>query len=480
MRYFLFCLTTVILIGHFDGYCQKIDMKSTSVIHISTTNSLPKPLNISVQVYHVFPAYDFSEVTDSLDTDRKQAWIKCPTRTRQVVYLTVGNDQISLLMLPNDTVHVVISPKSDTTFLYSFEGKTADIQDYYLAKQQKFTVLNFAQLGLNAGMSAENLAVFKPQLDSLTQIELSFWQQYQSKHQLPEWFVRFESDNIRYQDAMLRLYMTWYQVDYQLKKQNIATNYFDFLKQLPIQNPEAKYNYYYLHFLREYIGWRNKPSKKSISNQKPPTFDQLSDQILGYDIGGLFRLWSVSASTKNNPERVRLNLATNRFPKQYDNLVAYIKEQSAKVATVLRTGDKAPIFFLTDQQDSLVSLHQFKGQIVYLCFWYAGCGGCWHEFPFENKLVAQFKNQPVKIISICTNTSPQKWQESIKKAGLKTVNLFTNQSWQKTLEEKYVIGSYPHYVLIDADGNIIENFATRPSNNVAAKINSLLDRMTSK
>ena len=50
----------------------------------------------------------------------------------------------------------------------------------------------------------------------------------------------------------------------------------------------------------------------------------------------------------------------------------------------------------------------------------------------------------------------------------------------RTLEEKYAISTYPHYVLIDADGQVVENFAARPSNNAAAKIEQVLEQMKHK
>ncbi len=115
-----------------------------------------------------------------------------------------------------------------------------------------------------------------------------------------------------------------------------------------------------------------------------------------------------------------------RFPAQYQYLATYINSRSEAKKTFLKPGDKAPAFFLTDTRDSLVSLSQFKGKAVYLCFWFAGCGGCKHEYPFENKLVEQFKGKPVEIVTICTTTPPGKWREAIRKEGLKTINLFAN------------------------------------------------------
>ncbi len=144
-------------------------------------------------------------------------------------------------------------------------------QEYYVAKKKQFPI-EPAQLGMNAGVKAKDLTGFQHQLDSLTNAESTFWQNYKVQYTLPDWFVRFESDAIRYSDAMLRLYMTWYQIDYQHKNQIIPANYFTFLEELPIQNAQAHYDYEYLNFLREYIDWKIKLS--GLSNMPTTNRDK--------------------------------------------------------------------------------------------------------------------------------------------------------------------------------------------------------------
>ncbi len=472
------CLLTVL---HNSVSGQTIKTSGTTTLHI-TANGLTANLPLTAHVYHVFPAYDLSEVLDSLSVNKTQAWLQCPVRVTQNGYLTIGQDHLKLWLIPGDTIHVdVASSDRPLAERYSFRGHTKLQQDYYQAKRVKFT-LDLEQVGMNAGIQAKNLVDFRHQLDSLTHLESVFWQQYRQKHPLPAHFVRSESDAIRYHDAMLRLYITWYQIDYQKKQQRIPSDYFTFLKDLPARNLSAQYDYEYLNFLREYIGYKVRASGVPITDRVgyQAAFDKLANQVLGTDLGGFFRLWTISYGVQDNPERARTELLTNSFPTNYQYLLTYLNQRSAEKAVVLALGDKAPAFFLPDTRDSLISLSQFKGQAVYLCFWFATCGGCYHEFPYENQLVDQFKGQPVQIVSICTITKPDKWRKAIKKVGLKTVNLFANPAWQKTLEKKYAISVYPHYVLIDADGRIVENFATRPSHNAAAKIKQVVAKIASK
>lgn len=454
---------------------QPIKTSGVTTLHITTEN-LVGSLPLTAQVYHVFPAFDFSELQDSLSSSKTQIWLRCPARVTQTGYLSIGQDQLDLWLVPGDTVHVRISPHgSSLSKRYSFAGRTKAEQDYYLAKRGRFDI-SPVQTAMNAGVQAKNLVMFQHQLDSLTRSELLFWQQYRQTHVLSTHFIRFESDAIRYNDAMLRLYMSWYQPDYQKKKQSASPDYFEFLPHIPVRNPAAQYDYAYLNFLREYISYKARVAGIPLTNQSQDKVatNKLTNQLLGINLGGFFRLWTISYGVQDNPESARTELTTSSIPTSYQYLLTYLNQRLAKKAAILSPGDKAPGFFLPDTQDSLISLSQFKGQVVYLCFWFATCGGCRHEFPYENQLVKQFEGQPVKIVSICTITKPDKWHETIHKVGLKTVNLLANAAWQKTLEEKYAISVYPHYVLIDADGRIVENFATRPSHNAAAKIQQVV------
>ena len=488
MRPFLPLFLIVVLITSLiEVKGQPIKPEGITTLHVSCQDCA-SVLPLSAQMYHIFPAYDFSEISDSLSEKRNQIWLHLPVRTAKTGYLFVGDEKLQLFMTPGDTVHVRVSIDSllPQKFAYSFEGITKDENQYYLAKSRNF-VIDPGQAAMNAGVNAKNLVSFQRQIDSLNRDELLFWNEYKTQHSLPAWFTRSESDAIRYSNAMLRLYMVWYQTNYQNKKQTVPTTYFNFLDEIPVRNTQAQYDYDYLQFLREYTNWKiinsGLPAVDTIKHQVANyqvVFDSLTTVLLGDSLGDFFRFWTMSHGVQNNPEVVRTELSQSKFSTQYDYLISYLRERSDEKSKILQAGDKAPAFFLTDTRDSLLSLSQFKGQVVYLCFWFSTCGGCYHEFPFENKLVDQFKGKPVRIVSICTLTKPDKWRETIKKVGLKTINLFANESWQKTLEEKYAISTYPHYVLIDADGQVVENFAARPSNNAAAKIEQVLEQMKHK
>jgi thiol-disulfide isomerase/thioredoxin len=74
---------------------------------------------------------------------------------------------------------------------------------------------------------------------------------------------------------------------------------------------------------------------------------------------------------------------------------------------VLKQEYEAPYFYLKNEQNESVSLKNVAGNIVYITFWFTGCKPCIKEIPDENHLVEVFKNEKVKIVSICLNNRPR-------------------------------------------------------------------------
>ena len=95
-------------------------------------------------------------------------------------------------------------------------AKNKEVQQYYQAKTQALN--DPIQACMNEGMRAVNLVPFKKMMDETYQKQDQFWMDYQKKHTLPDWFKTYETNALNYSDAWLRVYMVWYQTDYQKKK----------------------------------------------------------------------------------------------------------------------------------------------------------------------------------------------------------------------------------------------------------------------
>ncbi len=471
MKRIAIALTVSLLISSSCAVGQeKIELDGISVLQIKFDPALVGT-PVKVFIGHGFPFADFSTVHDTLVGKNHQLFVVCPTRAREMLSVSIGHEHFEVLSAPGDTVSLGIE-KKDGMQVVSYIGKSKPIQEYYRTKEAQLS--DFKQKIMDAGVRAANLSEFKKKADiDITKLR-EFWASYRQDHLLPEWFKEYETDAIDYYDAWIRLYMVSYQIRYQKKIQEVPKEYYNFLKTIKVKNEKSLYQYSYSWFIWYYYDWRVSEEGKEYSQQFA-----IAKKELGLIMGSYFEIMKKS-KTPDNPRALE-TLDLLQYPSENKYLVDYLKNRAFQSQKLLGVGDKAPNFALVDTRDSLVRLDQFKGQIIYLSFWFTTCGACVQEIPEENKIAERFKDEPFKIISICTGTPGledekqiDRWKKVSNKFGLKTLNLFAHRSWANTLREKYFIDSYPHYVLIGADGKIIENFATRPSKGAAEKIEKLL------
>ena len=168
-------LVSIILLATWPGllFGQAIDTAGVATVHI-TRDDASSSLLSSVRVYHVFPAYDFSQVNDSMPPNKREIYMQCPVRIGQEAYLTLADDELRLFVQPGDTVHVHVT-LVDGKPKYIFDGRNKSVQEYYLAYRNSFP-MDPAQQSMNAGVNAPNLVVFRQQIDSLSQTQTQFFQ----------------------------------------------------------------------------------------------------------------------------------------------------------------------------------------------------------------------------------------------------------------------------------------------------------------
>jgi peroxiredoxin len=114
-------------------------------------------------------------------------------------------------------------------------------------------------------------------------------------------------------------------------------------------------------------------------------------------------------------------------------------------------GKQAPLFSATDNSGKEFNLHQLKGKVVVLNFWFINCAPCRREMPQLNKLYQLFENnREVVFLSFALDDA-----EKIK-------SFLANNSFLYPVVPKagyityksYEIGSWPTNIIIDKKGTI--------------------------
>ncbi len=174
------------------------------------------------------------------------------------------------------------------------------------------------------------------------------------------------------------------------------------------------------------------------------------------------------------------------YTKSIDTVYAYVmsliqdEQHAEEIKTIyfklknIVKGAVSPSFSFQDAKGQTISLDQFKGKFVYIDVWSTWCLPCIKEIPFQKSMEDSFHSQNIVFISICRNSGKSNWLEFIKKENLHGVQLFA-ESFESDFFKAYGINGVPHYILIDAFGNIVDADAKRPSDpNLMKELTTLL------
>ncbi|MCC6678714.1 MAG: TlpA family protein disulfide reductase [Phycisphaerales bacterium] len=127
-------------------------------------------------------------------------------------------------------------------------------------------------------------------------------------------------------------------------------------------------------------------------------------------------------------------------------------EMGRQIGPMLKEGDPAPEWTLSDAEGKPHSLADYKGKVVLMDFWATWCGPCRAAMPGVQKLHERFKDRGVMVLGINIgedeNADPAGY---MKREGF-TYGLMLNA---EKVAEAYGVMSIPHFFLIGTDGKII-------------------------
>ena len=113
-------------------------------------------------------------------------------------------------------------------------------------------------------------------------------------------------------------------------------------------------------------------------------------------------------------------------------------------------GVKAPNFQVNNQK----SLYDLDDATNYLLiFWSSDCGHCLKELPEVYSYLASRPEKDFKVVAIGLETTPAKWQETIK-LWPQFTHVLAKGKWDSKLSKLYAVEATPSYYLLDASKTI--------------------------
>ena len=197
----------------------------------------------------------------------------------------------------------------------------------------------------------------------------------------------------------------------------------------------------------------------------------IANDIFIDQLPGLTRDILISQNIFDIMKQGKMEIAKENIEK-YDNLILndFIKKQikiafQFKDSISKRSNDGVNLLTFSITGDSLYRkiLRKHKGKIIYIDFWATWCKPCKLEMPFSKKLLEIFKSEELIMVFLCISSPESIWKETVNELRIRGDHYLLSKEQNIFFENKFGISTIPHYILIDNNGNIINDNAQYPS-----------------
>ena len=179
-----------------------------------------------------------------------------------------------------------------------------------------------------------------------------------------------------------------------------------------------------------------------------------------------------------------INIDNANFKNTYNEFISITNDPKIKEnltanynnAVAVEPGKPSPTFNYENQKGGKTSLESLKGKYVYIDVWATWCGPCIKEIPSLKIVEEQFQGKNIVFVSISidNNNDREKWINLVNKKELSGIQLLADKEWDSKFIKEYNIQGIPRFILIDANGNIVNAQAPRPSDpNLIELLNNL-------
>ncbi len=304
-------------------------------------------------------------------------------------------------------------------------------------------------------------------LDSVVVQKMAFLSDWEQDADFSEVFVHFYESQVLYDkyQKLLSYPLLRQRLDQLEEPPVMPEGYYDFLQSDDIFDASRLNSPAYVDFLMQYITHYQQvmgyPSDEEVSINKLH-YDLASEALPG--ASGEY-VQAVYVSRELNYGDLETANA------MYEDFMANSREASFKEALSdnyeaikrLDPGNPAPDFTMTDINGAEISLHDFRGKVVYLDFWASWCGPCMREMPYFRELKERMAGEEdLVFLYISIDTDEQAWRTTVERNQITGVHLNT-PGRERGVPVLYNVKWIPSFFIIGRDGNIFDNRPPKPS-----------------
>ncbi len=396
--------------------------------------------------------------------------------------LELNSISYNIVLTPGDTTQVLLIPAKEKMIL-QFNGRHSEANRYYLSKKEELGYTDI-RIPLNqvvsAGLTYSNL---KDKVDAVTSNALHFLEKNKVAYKLPAWFIEYERAEIEYMGAGFKVTMPSHNKTFSYFRDTLPTNYYNFLNTIQVSNASALFSASYIWFLDDYF-IKDLPHEAFMDQAGYVRINTIHNHILkncgnilSPEVKKVYYKYLLSSTIQQFSEPTKKDSLARRYEvSNYQDLI-HLKAEREQVDSTTHTlakGDQVPNIYLTDINDSLVSIRDFKESVVFINIWATWCGPCLANMPAHNKMISQYAtSKNITFINICVGSEKDKWKATLAKYQVQGINLFAEGAWYNKLKAYFTIQGIPHYVLLDK-GNILHENKANKAPAIKAEIDKLL------
>jgi len=381
------------------------------------------------------------------------------------------NVSVTLLIAPGYNLEITGNGKDKKTFYSSYQIKgTGAGNNQYTKQLDSITRNNIVSQSIYNLEKEEYLPYLKSKVQFVDSFARAFFDKLPGDSYSQEFknLVLFENEVIRF------YFLTYYIVSFKVKpeealqlvKSNVDPSLLDSLfkeeylrSDIYVLTMHTNYLYYLLHLNSASGAAREGTEDPRLQTVATNYKGKIKDLVL-HDLF-LSKIESIVAYKKILPIKDSLTRYAEDFTNKsiVDSLQHRLRQ---KQSTLVKTkpGHPAPSFSLQSAEGKTYKLEDFRGKVVYIDLWASWCGPCREESPFLQKIYDRYKdNKEIAFISISIKDRKADWIRAIKEDKPAWLQLIDNND---TVYNRYNAITIPRFIIIDKEGNIVNNDAPRP------------------
>lgn len=372
--------------------------------------------------------------------------------------LVYGSRLVELYIEPGDAIQIAFDAKD---FLNSLNFTGAGGVHNNFLKNLRVNYTNQDKEAKGKVFSESNPKAFKKFLKKIHEDKLSY---YRGKlHEFSGDFSHYAKASI---DYWYSYNLTNYRWEHPLNHHQPAPmvindrSFYDFMDEIPLNNPQALPNEYYAYFIDVFLDDRKKePENLGLTKLELAT-KYLEGQVMYFYKAKVLGAASRNGELSNVIFDVKMFMDACTYEPYRESMKNALRESNTMLP-----GMQAPNFNLVDVKGKKVSLSDYKGKVIYLDFWATWCTSCIRQISNTSEMRRQLKGQDIVFIYVSLDNTDYDWKRFVTRNRVTGTHLFAEGALSSVTATDYGVKQLPTAFIIDKDGKIVENKSKIVKNN---------------